>query len=143
MSPTPQIPERSVWPSASRGGAGAVRLGFPSGRRGIPGVGRLTHCASVAPVNSTRTVMVARAAGCAFMSVLLFTLALGRENLLVFRGLRCRWDHLHQVRVGWHQSQRQLVAGYPRLGVRLRVVDRDGELQRILVHAVVSFLDAH
>ena len=37
----------------------------------------------------------------------------------------------------------QLVAGHPRLRVRLRIVDRDGELHRVHVHAVVSLLDAH
>src|ERR1700682_5216065 len=70
MFPTSQIPDKSVWPSGSRGGAGAERLGFPSGRRGIPGVGRLTHCAWVAPANSTRARIVASAVACAFISVL-------------------------------------------------------------------------
>jgi hypothetical protein len=39
LSPTTsQIPERSGLPSAARG-AGAERLGFPSGSRGVPFVG--------------------------------------------------------------------------------------------------------
>src|SRR6188474_3824875 len=42
-----QIPERSGLPSAVRG-AGAERFGRPSGKRGIPGVGYLIHCADTA-----------------------------------------------------------------------------------------------
>src|ERR1039457_6480557 len=40
----PQIPERSGLPSSVLG-AGAARLGFPSGNRGIPEVGEFSHCA--------------------------------------------------------------------------------------------------
>ena len=39
-----QTPERSGFPSAVFG-AGAVRLGLPSGVRGRPGVGKLSHWA--------------------------------------------------------------------------------------------------
>src|SRR4029079_19291958 len=51
----------------SLGGAGAVRLGLPSGVRGIPGVGRPTHCACRATDASATAVMVARIARCAFI----------------------------------------------------------------------------
>src|ERR1700720_1687762 len=37
-------PERSGFPSAVRG-AGAVRFGLPPEVRGMPGVGRFSHCA--------------------------------------------------------------------------------------------------
>src|SRR2546425_6700643 len=40
-----QIPDKSGLPSAVLG-AGAVRLGFPSAVRGVPGVGYDSHCAS-------------------------------------------------------------------------------------------------
>src|SRR5882762_9491026 len=46
MGPAPlQTPVRSGLPSAVRG-AGAAMLGVPSGRRGVPGVGYLSHCAA-------------------------------------------------------------------------------------------------
>src|SRR5437870_576169 len=70
MLPTSQKPDRSACPSGSFGGAGALRFGSPFGRRGIPGVLRATHCASIAPVSITRAVMVASAMRCAFISVL-------------------------------------------------------------------------
>src|SRR5687767_3699121 len=38
-------PDRSGLPSVVRG-AGAARFGFPSGRRGMPGVGSFSHWAS-------------------------------------------------------------------------------------------------
>src|ERR1700730_10284070 len=111
------------------------------------GLGNPSTCSM--PCRRTRKPKITRAMlsryGVHFagMEASLFASTLGREDLLVFRGLRRRRDHLHQVRVRWHQSQGQLVAGYPRLRVCLRVVDRDGELEGILVHAVVAFLDAH
>src|SRR6266850_41375 len=40
-----QMPDRSGLPSAVRG-AGATRLGVPSARRGVPGVGYLSHWAA-------------------------------------------------------------------------------------------------
>src|SRR6266850_5982741 len=46
MGPAPlQTPVRSGLPSAVRG-AGAAMLGAPSGRRGVPGAGYLSHCAA-------------------------------------------------------------------------------------------------
>src|SRR5262245_4508101 len=42
-----QMPEKSGLPSAVLG-AGALRLALPSGRRGVPGVGRFNHCACAA-----------------------------------------------------------------------------------------------
>src|SRR5262245_25158132 len=68
MFPTSQMPEKSGRPSVIFG-AGAVRFGLPSGRRGIPGVGCFTHCALVDAVNNTRTVIVASPV-CCLMSVL-------------------------------------------------------------------------
>src|ERR1051326_991113 len=40
--PDSQTPDRSGWPSAARG-AGAERLGLPSGPFGIPPAGTFTH----------------------------------------------------------------------------------------------------
>src|SRR5262245_30368917 len=69
MFPTSQMPEKSGRPSAILG-AGAERFGLPSGNRGMPAVGCLTHCALVAAVSDTRTAMVT-SAGRRVMSVLL------------------------------------------------------------------------
>src|SRR4030095_11092139 len=56
-----QMPDR--WGLASGVlGAGAVRFGLPSGVRGMPGVGSLSHCA-VAPAAQRRTSRNDRAAG--------------------------------------------------------------------------------
>src|SRR6266436_1086793 len=48
LSAACQIPERSGLPSDALG-AGAIRLGLPSGVRGVPGSGRLSHCARATP----------------------------------------------------------------------------------------------
>src|SRR5207247_7110648 len=54
-----QIPVRSGLPSAVLG-AGAVRFGFPLGRRGVFGSGTFTHCADAAP-DMTRRIAIAAA----------------------------------------------------------------------------------
>src|SRR5437773_11796963 len=144
MLPTSQMPDRSAWPSGSFGGAGALRFGWPFASRGMPGVCRWTHCAWVTPVSSTRTVMTASAVRCAIVvGPLRYLLARRGEDLLVLRRFGCRGDHLHQIGVGWHQSQRELVARHPRLRIRLQIVNRDGELHRVLVDTVVALLDLH
>src|SRR5438445_9057998 len=48
LSAACQIPEISGLPSDVLG-EGAVRLGLPSGVRGVPGSGKLSHCARAAP----------------------------------------------------------------------------------------------
>src|SRR5712691_11895477 len=100
------------------------------------------------PNSSTSAEIVASAARCTFIVdpprvYAAPLLARSREDLLVCRRLSRRRNHLHEVGVGRHQSQSELVAGHPRLRVRLWVVDRDGELQRVLVDTVVALLHFH
>src|SRR5579871_3931499 len=50
-------PDRSGLPSGIRG-TGAVRFGFPSAVRGMPGVGKFSHWARAATVNTMARVIV-------------------------------------------------------------------------------------
>ena len=70
-----QMPEKSGLPSAVLG-AGAFRFALPSGRRGIPGVGRFNHCAC-AVAAATRITPDARVTRSANFTVVLLIRTLG------------------------------------------------------------------
>src|SRR5437773_6469970 len=55
-----QRPERSGLPSTVRG-TGAVKLGLPSGVRGIPGVGWFNHWTASGALNATVTMAIREA----------------------------------------------------------------------------------
>src|SRR5437867_12156305 len=55
-----QRPERSGLPSTVRG-TGAVKLGLPSGVRGIPGVGWFNHWPASGALNATVTMAIREA----------------------------------------------------------------------------------
>src|SRR5687768_15345152 len=57
------MPLKSGRPSAVLG-AGAFKLGLPSGRRGMPGVGWFNHCAAGAAAMATTATMQVRTSRC-------------------------------------------------------------------------------
>src|SRR5215467_13743833 len=52
-----QMPDRSGCPSAAFG-AGALRFGWPFGRRGMPGVGYPIHCAAAVAESTAQSASV-------------------------------------------------------------------------------------
>src|SRR6267154_4087788 len=69
----------------------------------------------------------------------LFCSGICNRLLVCFRFGRCA-DHLQDVRLGRLQREVQLVAGRPRIHVRLRIIDLHRQFQRVMVHPNVSLL---
>src|SRR5258706_8143285 len=55
---------------------------------------------------------------------------------VIFRELGRRTNHLSDVEIGGSQLETQLVESHPGFRVHLRVVNRHGELQRVMIGAV-------
>src|ERR1700674_790024 len=103
-----QTPERSGLPSADRG-AGAERLGLPSGVLGTPAVGRTGHCAVSGDNDAERTIRLASVFICHLPSNIIPTVLSGR---------------LHPAREPKTLSLNAVSVEYPRfLSISLRIAD--------------------
>src|ERR1700674_757139 len=98
-----QTPDRSGLPSADRG-AGAERLGLPSGVLGTPAVGRLGHCAVSGDNDAERTIRLASVFICHLPSDIIHTFWWARLDWVLVLAVVLSDPH---GRTGWSLRRSQ------------------------------------